>query len=365
MKKLKYNEVEAIFSNKGCLLTSKEYINSKTKLDYICPNGHEHSITLNAFQNGTNCAICANKHVPTILEVQEAFEKKGYTLLSKSYVDNRTKLTYICDNGHTQSISWNKFQQNSGCPTCKGLDKPSISFVNNFFAERGYTMLATEYKNSKTYIPCICPNGHLCSIKWNDFQQGHGCAICATIARSSKNSTNWKGGVSKLNLPLYSTYASRLEKYNKICLVIQDDLELLGVECTYCKNIFVPSTKAIVHRLVAINSLYGDSNLYCSDECKSFCPTYRQHKYLKDDKINKNARHDQNVWAALVKELDNNICQICAASSKDMQAHHIIPVVVNGLLSLDLDNGITLCKNCHKTIHQLSWCTSSYLRNCK
>jgi len=44
----------------------------------------------------------------TIEFVRESFAKEGYTLLSKVYTNNSTKLDYICPKGHRHSIVWGK-----------------------------------------------------------------------------------------------------------------------------------------------------------------------------------------------------------------------------------------------------------------
>lgn len=55
-------------------------------------------------------------------------------------------------------------------------------------------------------------------------------------------------------------------------------------------------------------------------------------------------------WAKLVKELDNHMCKLCG-SKENLNAHHIQPKQDFPELSLDLDNGITLCKKCHGKTH--------------
>lgn len=55
-------------------------------------------------------------------------------------------------------------------------------------------------------------------------------------------------------------------------------------------------------------------------------------------------------WRKAVLERDLNVCQICG-STENLHAHHIEPFAKNIDKRLDLDNGITLCENCHKKIH--------------
>ena len=49
------------FGKEGYVLLEEEYINSKTKMRYKCPNGHEHSVTMSKFKSGRRCPFCANE----------------------------------------------------------------------------------------------------------------------------------------------------------------------------------------------------------------------------------------------------------------------------------------------------------------
>lgn len=57
-KKLTIEFVKTSFESEGYLLLDTVYINSQTKLEYICPNGHNHNIKWNDWQNGHRCSIC-------------------------------------------------------------------------------------------------------------------------------------------------------------------------------------------------------------------------------------------------------------------------------------------------------------------
>ena len=60
-------------------------------------------------------------------------------------------------------------------------------------------------------------------------------------------------------------------------------------------------------------------------------------------------------WRAAVFERDTYACQMCGdAHGGNLQAHHIKPVSEhkNDLLIFDIDNGVTLCKDCHTSIRR-------------
>ena len=57
-----------------------------------------------------------------------------------------------------------------------------------------------------------------------------------------------------------------------------------------------------------------------------------------------------NAWSKAIKRRDNHMCQHCGETSA-VCAHHKVPLVEDAWLSLDLNNGITLCSDCHTAAH--------------
>lgn len=55
-------------------------------------------------------------------------------------------------------------------------------------------------------------------------------------------------------------------------------------------------------------------------------------------------------WGNTIKKLDKYMCKLCD-SKENLHAHHIQPKAKFPEISLELDNGITLCKDCHKIVH--------------
>jgi len=129
--------------------------------------------------------------------IRENFELEWYILLTKIYINAHQKLEYICPNGHRHSITWNKWQQGCRCPYCYGNLKLTIEFVRESFKKYDYILLTKVYINNKQKLEYICPKGHKHSIKWNDWRQGKRCPTCANINKSGSGNPSWKGGISK------------------------------------------------------------------------------------------------------------------------------------------------------------------------
>jgi 5-methylcytosine-specific restriction endonuclease McrA len=79
---------------------------------------------------------------------------------------------------------------------------------------------------------------------------------------------------------------------------------------------------------------------------------------LKTDYItteNRRARYKkvQEEWRQSVFARDDYTCQSCGDRGGYIQAHHIIPFHHDKQERTNIDNGITLCKQCHYLLHKL------------
>lgn len=64
-------------------------------------------------------------------------------------------------------------------------------------------------------------------------------------------------------------------------------------------------------------------------------------------------RIDFKEWRKQVFGRDSYTCQICKQKGKYLHPHHIKQVSKYPCLIFDVDNGITLCKECHMRLHNL------------
>ena len=293
--------------------------------------------------------------------VKEQFEKDNYILLSKAYKDSKTKLYYICPNGHKGSISWNMFQQGHRCFKCSHIirsenQRLDYNFVKNIFNSFGYILLSKKYKNSSEKLEYVCPNGHFGKIKWDHFKEGHRCKMCFVENNKGKNNYNWRGGVSKNNLPLYDTYSYKINWIEEVRRDPENN-DLLQVKCSEnnCKKWFTPKRTEVRRRLTSLRTGIGENRFYCSDECKNKCSVFNQVLYPKTFIKDDITREVQQELRELVFQRDEHECQKCG-NDTDLHCHHFEGVEQNPIESADIDNCITLCSECHKMAHEDEGC---------
>ena len=110
----------------------------------------------------------------------------NYTLLTKEYVNNKTKLNIICDKGHEWHPTFDNFiNKNRRCRKCADIQnginqRLPWKEVTSRVEPYGYKLITTEkeYINQDSKLKAYCPNGHIYEFSINNFQQGKRCSKC-------------------------------------------------------------------------------------------------------------------------------------------------------------------------------------------
>jgi len=77
-----------------------------------------------------------------------------------------------------------------------------------------------------------------------------------------------------------------------------------------------------------------------------------KHEKGKEERIIDRGYSEYNDWRTEVYKRDKYICQKCKQNSNNLVAHHIFPYSQFKEIRLNIDNGITLCRNCHNDFHK-------------
>jgi hypothetical protein len=282
----------------------------------------------------------------------DAYCKHGdrYNYRLVEYKNNKTKVKIICPIHGIFEQTPHGHLRGYGCLECGGSKRLTTEeFIKKAKDIHGdkYDYSLVEYKNNKTKVKIICHEHGPFEQTPNDHLKGFGCPKCKG---------RYEKPYRKSNIPQYDTFQSQLEPYGIKCRMNKEDNNVLEVKCMYCDRWYIPSYKSVQHKIETINGqTTGEQNLYCSDECKRACPTYGHILYPKDYKIN-TSREVQPALRKLVLKRDNYTCQKCGTTNTELHCHHYEGVEVNPVESADIDQCITLCKECHNEVHRKDKC---------
>lgn len=176
MAKLTHDEVATDMAKYGYTLLSP-FVATREKVKIRC-NGksgtfHTLEMTPACFRKGQRCVYCTGKKITTE-QAKAEFAERGYTLLEEYHPG---KLKTTCKRGHHWEVSRSFFLRGRNCPLCieEERKEEGLQRAKQIFAEKGYTLLATEYFDNKTRMDSNCPNGHLFRVNLHDFQKGSKC----------------------------------------------------------------------------------------------------------------------------------------------------------------------------------------------
>ena len=201
-KKHSYKQVKEIINSIGYTLLSNTYKNINSKLLVKCDKDHEYEVSFHNFQQGNRCPVCSCKIKHTYEYVKTYIKDEGYTLISDTYKNINSRLLVKCDKDHEYGVSFHNFQQGNRCPVCYGNIKHTYKYIKEFVDETGYTLLSDTYDNIRTKLLVKCDKDHEYEVLFSSFRNGCRCPICASNNRSSKGEMEVQGYLKSLGIPI-------------------------------------------------------------------------------------------------------------------------------------------------------------------
>jgi len=338
-KKMKYSyeDMIEIFYQHGfkALISKEEYKSSNTRVPYECLNcGHKSKTTLSMCIIGRGCNICTHKAVHDKQrnnwdDIKQYYIDKNCELLSveEDYKNKDSLLKYVCHCGRENNTSFNSFKKSYYCRYCRPGNplQHNIDELKLLFKENNCTLLADEYKGSNKKMPYICHCGRESEIDLEHFLRGERCKQCAF------------DNARKLYQHPYEYVKECFEEQE--CELISDTYKnlqsLLDFKCS-CGNISKVTLAAF---------LLG---MRC-DECMK----NNRAKIIGDNPGLARFSEEYELWRQEVYERDDYTCQYCGEYGGKLNVHHLDGYHWCIEKRVDVDNGITLCKNCHNEFHHI------------
>jgi len=175
-----------------------------------------------------------------------------------------------------------------------------------------------------------------------------------------KNNPRWLEGYSS-----YETYKDNLNYAEQIRRA-PDNKKILEVKCAYCGRWLkptVPQASARARYLQGKEGAIHESRFYCSDRCKNACPIFKRIRWPKGYKP-ATSREVQPELRQMRLEIDDKKKKKCEKTIDEVElhCHHYTGTMQNPIESADVDNTVTVCKQCHKWVHTQEGCRYFELR---
>jgi 5-methylcytosine-specific restriction endonuclease McrA len=218
--------------------------------------------------------------------------------------------------------------------------KPNIRFIIEEFWNRGYILYDDKYVNAKNKMRYNCMNHpeEELEINWSDFKSGRGCKYCKSDKLrkiKQKDINDIRNLFDSKGLVLVSdTYINNRTDLEFYCKKHSEEIQYVSAWCVEKSEVSV--CKYCIGNHHSERQL-GEKAYNWKGGVRSEAQSLRETLEYKR-------------WREAVFKRDNYTCQKCKCSkskSGRLQAHHIYSFSEYVELRHEVDNGVTLCVDCH------------------
>lgn len=359
-KKPTIEEVREFCESIGGKCLEDEYINSRAKMMFECPDCKEPFQRTYVDYKGEKryrCSPCTRKEMSRrikeqnnpifIQEVEDLCEEYGLVWANRNFTSPSEPLDFICTNCKEifhRSLHVLRETSNTVCNPCtrKEIAKNrayTYEEVKSIFEESGCYLISDTYTNNKVPLEYICLCGKKDFKALANFMGGQRCKSCAQETIANKLRTPYeevKQYFEDHGCELLSTefiHSNAPLEYRCVC----------GEESTTVLGRFKYSAHKRCFKCAAklgAEKTKGDKH-----------PNWR-HDLTEEERISRRLSYENKTWRSAVYERDNYQCQCCLINGNgNLNAHH--KDGYNWCIDrrYDIENGITLCSDCHTEFH--------------
>jgi hypothetical protein len=156
---------------------------NQSYIKFECQNQHVTETTYKALKKYPYCKYCKKKY-RTLEDIQKIAKESNIEVLSKEYINTKTKLDFKCSKGHIFSKTPPQFEKKPKCLTCEGYYFNDFNYVKNYIEKEGYDLISCNYEYNER-LKTVCPEGHEYNVYFRNFKNNNTrCPEC--LNRTSK-----------------------------------------------------------------------------------------------------------------------------------------------------------------------------------
>jgi hypothetical protein len=175
-------EIYAIASKYNGKCLSENY-NPPEKLKWECELGHIWDAGLDSVKAGHWCPFCGwmkrDRKPVSLEEMRKLAANHGGKCLSEFYVNTDSKLKWMCEKGHIWEAIPSAIKKGHWCPICAGQEKPKLEQLQKIAYDRGGKYLSKHYQDNHTKLEWQCAEGHIFFANYSNISLGQWCPECS------------------------------------------------------------------------------------------------------------------------------------------------------------------------------------------
>lgn len=280
----------------------------------------------------------------TLITTQEEFNVEK---VKQNKTPNYVKLNYKCKCGEIFTRDFAGMKAGHGlCSTCgriKGHGKRlSFEKQQKLIKDKGLEYVEGEIRNHDTsfLVKCSCGNTFNTTLRIikNSQLETMMCKECHLKRKSEQNRKPFHEVKEYLELKGCKLLSSEEEYFNGKSQIT-----------------FIASCGHIHTTTVAI-VLYHMKHFVCKDCKKQVCAKEKAYNWnggYDNENIKFRKTYEFKQWVKQVYKRDNYTCQCCGERGRKLNAHHLDSYNWCIDKRTDVNNGVTLCENCHNNFHNI------------
>ncbi len=178
-------DMHALARRFGGRCLSKRYVNAKTPLRWQCAKGHTFRKRPDYVKQNSFCPQCSLRQPGSIERMQHAARQRGGQCLSKQFVNTATKLRWVCAKGHVWLATPAHVLAGSWCPRCASSAQWTLPQMRALARDRGGVCLSHRYVKSRVRLRWRCSQGHEFEATPAAVMAGRWCLPCKPAQRAN------------------------------------------------------------------------------------------------------------------------------------------------------------------------------------
>ena len=259
--------------------------------------------------------------------VKQTFADRGCTLLETEYVNDRVKMRYIAKCGHTRESNFNNFRRGKGdlCPDCRRKE------------------IGQRQRLGKDAI--------------KEAFESAGCKVLNDDFSTNRSPVRYIALCGHENVTDYNHFVGHMS--GRVCSKCSKSV-LYGIDyvreqfeqrdCVLLENEYVNcKTKMRYIAQCGHESTITFDSLLNKEKAALRCRACHKHTYHENP--SDRDRFASKVWRKAVYLRDGYNCRACGSHGGDLNAHHLDAYDTYEGTRFSVDNGVTLCAACHTKFH--------------